>query len=150
MATAFADSGYQTVIMAPTQVLAKQHYESITAMLAPFGIRTAFLDSSLKKKERDAVLKEIADGEIQIVIGTHSCLGKDVRYKELALAVIDEEHRFGVKQRSAIVEKASRGVHSITMSATPIPRSLAQVVFGDNIQLHTIQSMPKGRQPVRT
>ena len=150
MATAFADSGYQTVIMAPTQVLAKQHYESITAMLAPFGIRTAFLDSSLKKKERDAILKEIADGEIQIVIGTHSCLGKDVRYKELALAVVDEEHRFGVKQRSAIVEKASRGVHSITMSATPIPRSLAQVVFGDNIQLHTIQSMPKGRQPVRT
>ena len=150
MAVAFADNGYQTVIMAPTQVLAKQHYESINELLAPYGVRTVFLDSSLKKKDREAALKAIANGDAQIIIGTHSCVGKDVVYKELALAIVDEEHRFGVKQRTAIVEKASRGVHSITMSATPIPRSLAQVVFGDNIQMLTIRSMPKGRQPVKT
>ena len=150
MAAAFADSGYQSVIMAPTQVLAKQHYDSISKMLAPYGIRTAFLDSSLKKRERDAVLWEIANGSAQIIIGTHSCVGKDVVYKDLALAVVDEEHRFGVKQRTAIVEKAAKGVHSITMSATPIPRSLAQVIYGDNIQLHTVRSMPSGRKAVKT
>lgn len=150
MAAAFADSGYQSVIMAPTQVLAKQHYNSISEMLAPYGIRTAFLDSSLKKKERDEVLREIGNGSAQIIIGTHSCVGKDVVYKDLALAVVDEEHRFGVKQRTAIVEKAAKGVHSITMSATPIPRSLAQVIYGDNIQLHTIRSMPNGRKAVKT
>ena len=150
MAAAFADSGYQSVIMAPTQVLARQHYDSISSMLAPFGIRTAFLDSSLKKRERDEVLREIGNGSAQIIIGTHSCVGKDVVYKDLALAVVDEEHRFGVKQRAAIVEKAAKGVHSITMSATPIPRSLAQVIYGDNIQLHTVRSMPSGRKAVKT
>ena len=150
MAAAFADSGYQSVIMAPTQVLARQHYDSISSMLAPFGIRTAFLDSSLKKRERDDVLRKIANGSAQIIIGTHSCVGKEVVYKDLALAVVDEEHRFGVKQRTAIVEKAAKGVHSITMSATPIPRSLAQVIYGDNIQLHTIRSMPNGRKAVKT
>jgi len=150
MAAAFADSGYQAAIMAPTQVLAKQHYEAISSMLDPYGIRTAYLDSSFKKKDRDCVLKDIADGTAQIIIGTQSCIGKDVVYKDLALTVVDEEHRFGVKQRTAIIEKASRGVHSITMSATPIPRSLAQVIYGDNIQLHTIRSMPNGRKPVKT
>ena len=95
MAAAFADSGYQSVIMAPTQVLARQHYDSISSMLAPFGIRTAFLDSSLKKRERDEVLREIGNGSAQIIIGTHSCVGKDLVYKDLALAVVDEEHRLG-------------------------------------------------------
>lgn len=150
MAAAFADSGYQTAIMAPTQVLAKQHFESISSMLEPYGVRTAYLDSTLKKKERAEVLKSIADGSAQIIIGTQACVGKDVIYKELALTVVDEEHRFGVKQRSAIVEKASRGVHSVTMSATPIPRSLAQTIYGENIQIHTIRSMPNGRKTVRT
>lgn len=150
MAAAFAESGYQSVIMAPTQVLAKQHYDSVSSMLNPYGIRIVYLDSSFKKNERDSVLKNIADGTAQIIIGTQACFGKDVIYKDLALTVVDEEHRFGVKQRTAIIEKASRGVHSITMSATPIPRSLAQVIYGDSIQLHTIHSMPNGRKTVKT
>lgn len=150
MVAAFADSGYQTAIMAPTQVLAKQHYEAVAELMEPYGIHAVFLDSTMKKKERSAVLKEIAGGEAQIIVGTHSCIGRDVIYKDLALTVVDEEHRFGVNQRAAIVEKASRGVHSITMSATPIPRSLAQVVFGDSVQLYTIKSMPDGRKPVMT
>lgn len=150
MAAAVVDSGYQAAIMAPTQVLAKQHYEAVSDLMSKYGIHVVFLDSNLKKKERNEILAQIASGEAQIVVGTHACIGKDVIYKDLALTVVDEEHRFGVKQRSAIIEKASRGVHSITMSATPIPRSLAQVVFGDNIQLHTIKSMPSGRKPVMT
>ena len=150
VAAAFIDSGYQAVIMAPTQVLAKQHYDSISASLAPYGVNTVYLDSTLKKKERDGILKLIADGSAQLIIGTHSCVGKDVVYKDLALTIVDEEHRFGVKQRAAIIEKAAKGVHSITMSATPIPRSLAQVVYGDEIQLHTIKTMPSGRKPVKT
>ena len=150
VAASIIDSGYQAVIMAPTQVLAKQHYDSISASLAPYGVNTVYLDSTLKKKERDGILKLIADGSAQLIIGTHSCVGKDVVYKDLALTIVDEEHRFGVKQRAAIIEKAAKGVHSITMSATPIPRSLAQVVYGDEIQLHTIKTMPSGRKPVKT
>ncbi|MBQ7643567.1 MAG: DEAD/DEAH box helicase, partial [Spirochaetales bacterium] len=149
-AAGFIGSGYQAVIMAPTQVLAKQHYDSISKMLEPFGVKTVFLDSSLKKSERTAVLKEIREGSAQLIIGTNSCIGKDVIYKDLALTVVDEEHRFGVNQRAAIIEKAARGVHSITMSATPIPRSLAQVVYGDNVQLYTIRTRPEGRLPVKT
>ena len=149
-AAGFIGSGYQAVIMAPTQVLAKQHYDSISKMLEPFGVKTVFLDSTLKKSERTAVLKEIREGSAQLIIGTNSCIGKDVIYKDLALTVVDEEHRFGVNQRAAIIEKAARGVHSITMSATPIPRSLAQVVYGDNVQLYTIRTRPEGRLPVKT
>ena len=149
-AAGFIGSGYQAVIMAPTQVLAKQHYDSISAMLQPYGVKTVFLDSTLKKKERAETLRMIADGSAKLIIGTNSCIGKDVVYKDLALTVVDEEHRFGVKQRAAIIEKASKGVHSITMSATPIPRSLAQVVYGDNIQMYTIRTRPEGRLPVKT
>ena len=150
IAAAFLGSGYQVVMMAPTQVLAKQHFDSISKMLEPFGVKTVFLDSTLKKSERTAVLKEIREGSAQLIIGTNSCIGKDVIYKDLALTVVDEEHRFGVNQRAAIIEKAARGVHSITMSATPIPRSLAQVVYGDNVQLYTIRTRPEGRLPVKT
>lgn len=149
-AAGFIGSGYQAVIMAPTQVLAKQHFDSISKMLEPFGVKSVFLDSTLKKAERMAVLSAIRDGSAQLVIGTNSCIGKDVVYKDLALTVVDEEHRFGVNQRAAIVEKAAKGVHSITMSATPIPRSLAQVVYGDNVQMYTIRTRPEGRLPVKT
>ena len=150
LAAAFIGSGYQAVIMAPTQVLAKQHLESMGELFAPHGVTVAYLDSSLKKKERTTALEQIRTGKAQLVIGTHACIAKDVVFHNLALAIVDEEHKFGVKQRAAIADKAAAGVHSVTMSATPIPRSLAQVIYGDNIQLHTIKTMPNGRKPIIT
>lgn len=150
MAAAFIGSGYQVVLMAPTQVLAKQHLDTMADLFRPYGVKIAYLDSSLKAREKKIELAAIASGEAQLVIGTHACIGKDVQYCNLALTVVDEEHKFGVKQRAAIVEKASAGVHSITMSATPIPRSLAQVIYGTTIQLHTIKTMPIGRKPITT
>lgn len=150
MMAAMAGSGYQAVLMAPTQVLARQHYEDLNALLAPHGYEAVYLGSELRAAEKKAALKKIASGETRFIVGTHSVLGKDVVYRNLALTVADEEHKFGVAQRRALVEKAAEGVHSITMSATPIPRSLAQVIYGNAVQLHTIRTMPAGRQPVLT
>lgn len=150
MMAAFAGSGFQTVLMAPTQVLAKQHCADLSGLVSPLGYEVAYLGSETKAAERKSILKQIAAGEVQFIVGTHSVLGKDVEYKNLALTVTDEEHKFGVAQRNALVEKASAGVHSITMSATPIPRSLAQVIYGNTVQLHTIHTMPNGRLPVKT
>ncbi len=150
LAAAFIGSGYQVVLMAPTQVLARQHLDTVKELFDPLNVEIAYLDSTLKTSERKAVLAEISSGRASFVVGTHSCIGKDAEYNDLALTIVDEEHKFGVKQRAAIVQKAADGVHSITMSATPIPRSLAQVVYGDNLQLYTIQTMPEGRKPVIT
>ena len=150
VASSIIDSGYQAVLMAPTQVLAKQHYETMKELLEPYGIEIVFLFSGMKKKDRTEALAKIADGTAQMIVGTHSCITNDVNYHKLALTIVDEEHKFGVAQRSKIIEKAAMGVHNITMSATPIPRSLAQVVYGDEIQLQTIRSMPEGRKPVIT
>ena len=150
LAASFVGSGYQVVIMAPTQVLAKQHYESMLGLFSSYGIKITYLDSSLKTKERREILKEISSGDAKLVVGTHSCISRDVVYNKLALTVVDEEHKFGVKQRNAIVGKAATGAHSITMSATPIPRSLAQVLYGEDIHLHIIKTMPAGRKPIIT
>lgn len=150
MMALFADSGYQSVLMAPTQVLARQHYEDVGKLLEPLGIPVDYMDSSLKAKEKKRLLGKIKDGTSKIIIGTQSLISQQVEFKKLAIAVTDEEHRFGVLQRQALVEKASAGVHSITMSATPIPRSLATVIYGDMVELLTIKTMPKGRKPVLT
>lgn len=150
MMVVMADNGYQSVLMAPTQVLARQHYEDITSMLEPFGLKAVYLGSELKSREKKAALRQIADGEADIVVGTNAVIGDAVEYRKLALAIVDEEHRFGVEQRAAIVKKAAEGVHNIKMSATPIPRSLAQVMYGAATQLYTIRSMPAGRKPVNT
>ena len=148
---AFVGSGYQAVLMAPTKALAHQHYEDFVKLFEPHGIKVAYLGGEkLKKAQQVELMNSISSGEAKIVIGTHAAISKDVKYKDIAITVVDEEHRFGVMQRAAIVEKAARGVHSITMSATPIPRSLATVVYGDTVQLHTIRTMPNGRQPVAT
>ena len=150
MMAVLAENGYQAVLMAPTQVLAKQHYADLCAILEPVGFHIAYLGSNMKVKEKKAVLASIASGEANIIVGTHSVIGKSVEYKNLGITVTDEEHKFGVAQRAALVEKAAAGVHSITMSATPIPRTLAQVIYGSAIDLYTIQTMPAGRKPVVT
>lgn len=150
MMAAFVGSGDQALLMAPTQVLAKQHYEDLDALVSPLGYHVVYLSSEQRSRERSKVKKEIADGTANFIVGTSSVLGDDVQYKNLVLTVVDEEHRFGVIQRDGLTEKASKGVHTITMSATPIPRSLAQVIYGNAVQLHTIKTMPSGRRPVIT
>ena len=150
MMAAFAGSGYQTVLMAPTQVLARQHFKDLSPLLEPLGVEAVCLSCGEKASERKKALEKIASGSARFVVGTRSLIAGDVRYANLALVITDEEHRFGVAQRGALVEKAAGGVHCITMSATPIPRSLAQVLYGSAVQLHTIRTMPRGRVPVRT
>ena len=146
MAIAFVDSGYQAAIMAPTQVLANQHYAELSGLLSNTGIKCALYEGQkMKAKDRKKMLSEIKDGSISIIVGTHALIGKDVEYNNLALTIVDEEHKFGVIQKEALIEKASAGVHSITMSATPIPRSLAQVIYGDTTDIYTIKTMPPGR-----
>lgn len=145
-----ADSGYQAALMAPTQVLAKQHYLDLKALVEPLGYQVAYLSTELRASEKKKAKDLIASGKAQFIVGTNSVVAKDVTYKNLALVVADEEHKFGVSQRESLVKKASEGVHSITMSATPIPRTLATVLYGNSVQLHTIHSMPKGRKAVRT
>lgn len=151
MMALFADSQYQAVLMAPTQVLAKQHYTDLCNLMEPLGFRVVYLGGTdQKKSEKLDVLAEIEDGTADLIVGTHAVIGKNVKFKNLALTITDEEHKFGVAQREALHEKASIGVHSITMSATPIPRSLAQVLYGNSVQLQTIRTMPGGRKPVIT
>lgn len=150
MAAAFVGSGYQAAILAPTQVLAEQHYADAVNLFEPFGYKVIMLNSKMKAKEKKAALKSIREGESAIIIGTHSIFAKDVMYKNLAITVADEEHKFGVAQRAALVAKAAEGCHSITMSATPIPRTIAQSIYGDDIDLQEIKHKPAGRIPVKT
>lgn len=150
MMVGFVESGFQAAIMAPTQVLAQQHWEDLKALVEPFGYTVAYLSTERKQSELKKEKARIADGTAQFIVGTSAVIGQDVEYKNLALTIVDEEQRFGVAQRDGFAEKASAGVHTITMSATPIPRSLAQVMYGNTVQLHTIRSMPEGRKPVRT
>ena len=128
-----AENGHQSVLMAPTNVLAIQHYQEAKASLEPLGIRVGFLNGGMKVRERKAVLKGLADGSIDVLIGTHACVGKEVRFSRLSLCVVDEEHRFGVRQREAIREKVEAGIHMVSMSATPIPRSLASTIYGEHV-----------------
>lgn len=150
MMVAFVGSGYQTVLMAPTQVLARQHYEDLVNLVGPLGYEVVYLGSEVKGPEKRKIMKRIESGEVKFIVGTHSVIGKSVNYKNLALVITDEEHKFGVVQRTALVEKAAAGVHRISMSATPIPQSLAQVIYGNVIELYTVTTMPKGRKPVVT
>lgn len=148
---AFAVNGYQTVLMAPTQALAQQHYEEVKERTKDLGLNTVMLGGSgLKRKEKEALLKEIEYGNADIIVGTHSVLSNSVTYHNLALVIADEEHKFGVSQRETLISKAAAGVHSLTMSATPIPRSLAQVLYGSAVELYTIKSKPADRKPVIT
>ena len=143
-----AENGYQGALMAPTEILANQHYLGIKERLEKIGLRVELLTSSIKGKKKNEILEGIASGEIDIVIGTHSLIEDDVIFKKLGLIVIDEQHRFGVNQRNKLREKGFLG-NLLVMSATPIPRSLALSIYGD-LALSIIDELPPGRTPIKT
>lgn len=145
-----AESGYQATLLAPTSILARQHYEELCELCEGTGINIAYLDGTLKAREKKAVLKTIADGSCQLIVGTHTVFGADVVYKNLALTITDEEHKFGVNQRKALEKNAVNGMHTISMSATPIPKTLATTIYEDTMKVYNIKSMPKGRKPIQT
>ena len=145
-------SGYQAVIMAPTTVLAKQHYLELSAWVdqqAP-QLHVTYLSGETTASQKKKAIAEIKDGTANIIIGTHSVISEAVQYNNLGIAIIDEEHKFGVEQREALVERTNDKVHVVTMSATPIPRSLATVLYGDGCQIVSIKTMPDNRIPVKT
>lgn len=145
-------AGYQAALMAPTEVLARQHAETAIALLEPLGCHVALLTGNVKGKERKAVLEGLENGSIQVVIGTHALISEPVAYQKLGLVITDEQHRFGVRQRIALAEKGqgeSRQPHVLVMTATPIPRTLAMILYGD-MDISLIDEMPPGRTPVKT
>ena len=143
------DNGYQACIMAPTEVLAQQHYKGISELLAPTGVSVALLTGSTKPKERRELLPALAAGEIKVLVGTHALIEEVVVFKNLGLAVIDEQHRFGVEQRSRLWEKSAVPPHILVMTATPIPRTLAMTLYGD-LDVSVLDELPPGRKPVQT
>lgn len=145
-----AENGYQSVLVAPTTILAKQHFEELKEYADRFGFKTVLLCSDASTKERNSVLKAIADKEALLIVGTHSLFSDDVRYNSLGLVITDEEHKFGVLQRESIQTKINAGIHTITMSATPIPRTIAASIYGDNTEIITITQMPGGRKKTKT
>lgn len=142
------ESGYQACIMAPTEILAEQHARNMGSLAAPVGASVRLLTGSLRRKEKDAVLAEIASGSAQIVVGTHALIEGGVLFRKLGLAVIDEQHRFGVLQRSSLTAKGY-DPDVLVMTATPIPRTLALTVYGD-LDVSVIDELPPGRSPVAT
>ncbi|MDO4776571.1 MAG: ATP-dependent DNA helicase RecG [Cardiobacteriaceae bacterium] len=141
--------GCQAAVMAPTELLAEQHMRRFADYLEPLGIRCVLLTGKLGAKARREALAGLASGDAQIAIGTHALFQEQVQYQNLALVIIDEQHRFGVHQRLALNEKAGRGVHQLVMTATPIPRTLAMSSYGE-LDVSVIDSLPQGRQPVQT
>lgn len=152
LAAAMAENGYQAAIMTPNKVLAHQHYEDLKELLHDTDINVAFYadTSKMSAKEKKEILSGLESGEIQIVVGTTSLIAESVAYKNLALAVVDEEHKFGVMQRKNFSEKGKQGIHTLIMSATPIPRTMAQTVYNKNTELYSIKSMPGGRKRVKS
>lgn len=142
------ENGWQTALMAPTEILARQHYQGLAPLLARFSIRCALLTGSTRSRERREILAGLADGTIDLCIGTHALLTEDVQYQKLGLVVTDEQHRFGVNQRAALSQKAE-DPHMLVLSATPIPRTLALVIYGD-LDVSVIDELPPGRQKVDT
>jgi len=141
-------NGFQTLVMAPTEVLAKQHYATFSEMLSPLGITVGLLTGSLSAKEKAAVRAAAASGETSVLVGTQSLIQKSSVLKKTGLVIVDEQHRFGVGQRSALAEKGC-SPHILAMSATPIPRTLALIVYGD-LDVSVLDEMPKGRIPIKT
>ena len=141
-------SGYQAALLAPTEILAAQHAENLNRMLAPFGMRVALLTGGMKAAARRTTLAAIRSDEADLVVGTHALMSEGVEFARLGLAVIDEQHRFGVRQRGALAEKAANP-HLLVMSATPIPRTLGLLIYGD-LDISILDELPPGRTPVKT
>lgn len=143
------DNGYQACLMAPTEILAQQHFRNIKNLLGDLPVRVELLTGAVKGKLRKQILSELSDGTINIVVGTHALIESDVQFSNLGLVVIDEQHRFGVAQRAALWEKNERPPHVLVMTATPIPRTLAMTVYGD-LDISVIDELPPGRKPIKT
>ncbi|MDH3948652.1 MAG: ATP-dependent DNA helicase RecG [Gammaproteobacteria bacterium] len=146
------ESGYQAAVMAPTEILAEQHYHNFDQWLTPLGIKVAWLSGKLKASERKRALQQLDDGEARVAVGTHALFQEEVKFQQLALVVVDEQHRFGVHQRLALREKGKRNgyyPHQLIMTATPIPRTLSMAVYAD-LDCSVIDELPPGRKPVET
>lgn len=143
------DNGFQTCIMAPTEILATQHYESLSAMCDKIGVKIELLTGSTKKSKREEIANGLLDGSIHILVGTHAVIEDNVNFRRLGLVVIDEQHRFGVAQRAKLWNKNVNPPHVLVMTATPIPRTLAMTVYGD-LDVSAITQLPPGRKPVAT
>jgi ATP-dependent DNA helicase RecG len=143
------DNGFQATIMAPTEILAQQHFEGVSSLLKPLPIKVAILTGSVKGKARKEILAQLESGEIHLLIGTHALIEDHVSFKNLGMVVIDEQHRFGVEQRSKLWRKSETSPHVLVMTATPIPRSLALVFYGD-LDHSILDELPPGRKPIQT
>lgn len=142
-----AENGYQSVLLAPTLVLAKQHFTELCSYMEKFGYKVGFLSGEMKKTEQNKVIKDVKNGEIDMLVGTHAVLNDSIEYKNLGIAIIDEEHKFGVLQRNKL---SFPGIHKVSMSATPIPRSLAMATMGSLTKIETINVLPAGRKKTIT
>ena len=143
------DNGFQACLMAPTEILAQQHYEGISELVEPLGVKVALLTGSSKVKERRVIHEELETGVLDILIGTHALIEDKVKFKDLGVAVVDEQHRFGVAQRSKLWKKSGIPPHVLVMTATPIPRTLAMTLYGD-LDTSIIDELPPGRKPIVT
>lgn len=143
------DNGYQAAMMAPTEILANQHYATIKSLLGGMNIRVALLTGSVTKKNRKPIFEDLKNGEIQILIGTHALIEDSVEFNKLGIAIIDEQHKFGVEQRSKLWTKNEQPPHILVMTATPIPRTLAMTLYGD-LDTSLIDELPAGRKPIST
>jgi ATP-dependent DNA helicase RecG len=143
------DNGYQTCLMAPTEILCQQHYASVRALLEKIGLTVGLLTGSTKAKERKQLLAQLADGSLSLVVGTHALIEESVAFKKLGLVIIDEQHRFGVAQRAQLWKKSAIPPHMLVMTATPIPRTLAMTAYGD-LDYSIIDELPPGRLPIKT
>ncbi|MBS0029501.1 ATP-dependent DNA helicase RecG [Chitinophaga hostae] len=143
------DNGFQACLMAPTEILSQQHFKGIAELLERMNVKVALLTGSIKGKARRQILEGALDGSIDILVGTHALLEKEVQFKNLGLAIVDEQHRFGVAQRARLWEKNNIPPHILVMTATPIPRTLAMTIYGD-LDVSVIDEMPPGRKPITT
>ena len=143
------DNGFQACLMAPTEILANQHFDTIRRMVEPVGVRVALLTGSTRKKERMQIAEGLLSGKIDILVGTHALIEDNVQLRNLGFVVIDEQHRFGVEQRARLWNKNARPPHVLVMTATPIPRTLAMTLYGD-LDVSVIDELPPGRKPVKT